>query len=41
LKGIVSGEEVDKVITALLRESVIDVSQKVIVNGKKGLIFKK
>lgn len=41
LKGIVSDEEVDKVITGLLTESIIDVSPKVIINGKKGLVYKK
>lgn len=41
LKGIAPSEEVDKVITRLLTESVIDVSPKVIINGKKGLVYKK
>jgi hypothetical protein len=41
LKGIAPSEEVDKVITWLLTESVIDVSPKVIINGKKGLVYKK
>lgn len=41
MKRIAPSEEVDKVITWLLTESVIDVSPKVIINGKKGLVYKK
>jgi hypothetical protein len=39
LKLIASSEAVDKTITNLIVKKAIDVSPKIIINGKKGLVF--
>ena len=41
LKLIASSEAVDKTITSLIVKNAIDVSPKIIINGKKGLVFNK
>ena len=41
MKFIASSETVDKTITNLIVKNAIDVSPKIIINGKKGLVFNK